>query len=42
MKYLFQNFIGYCDKDKSPLLLADPCDAVPHAHRVVHRLRQSV
>jgi len=27
---------------KFPLLLTDPCDAVPQAHRVVHRCRQSV
>jgi len=28
--------------NKSPLLLTDQRDTVPHAHRVVHRCRRSV
>jgi len=28
--------------NKSPMLLTDLCDAVPRAHRAVHRCRRSV
>jgi len=35
-------FYGIFSTNKSPLPLTDPRDAVPHAHRVVHKCRRSV
>jgi len=38
----WKSCVALRSKDKSPLPLTDPRDAVPQAHRVVHRCRRSV